>query len=151
MIRSQKCLPRARWVGRGIHWKGYLSLSLHNIGRTQAGWPVHSKGSIDITCLVAQPCLTLCDPMDCSLPASSAHGISQVRMLECVAVSYQGDLSKLGIQPTSPMLVGWFFTTWWMIHQGSLRNELAYYKTFCYNRRRQEKKLLVVDRKHPQT
>ena len=30
-----------------------------------------------------QLCLTLCDPMDCSLPGSSAHGILQARILEC--------------------------------------------------------------------
>ena len=33
-------------------------------------------------------CPTLCDPMDCSLPGSSAHGISQARILEWVAISY---------------------------------------------------------------
>ena len=32
--------------------------------------------------LVTQLCLTLCDPMDCSPPGSSAHGISQPRILE---------------------------------------------------------------------
>ena len=32
--------------------------------------------------LVAQSFLTLCDPMDCSPPASSVHGISQARILE---------------------------------------------------------------------
>jgi len=31
--------------------------------------------------LVAQACLTLCDPMDCSLPGSSVHGILQARSL----------------------------------------------------------------------
>ena len=31
---------------------------------------------------VAQLCLTLCDPMDCSLPGSSVHGIFQARVLE---------------------------------------------------------------------
>ena len=33
--------------------------------------------------LVAQLCPTLCDPMDCSLPDPSAHGISQARILGC--------------------------------------------------------------------
>ena len=38
---------------------------------------------------VVQPCpLTLCDPMDCSPPGSSVHGISQVRLLEWVAISF---------------------------------------------------------------
>ena len=32
--------------------------------------------------LVAQSCLTVCDPMDCSLPASSVYGILQARILE---------------------------------------------------------------------
>ena len=36
---------------------------------------------------VAQSCLTLCDPMDCSLPGSSVHGILQVRILEWTAIS----------------------------------------------------------------
>ena len=34
-----------------------------------------------------QSCLTLYDPMDCSLPGSSVHGISQARILEWVAMS----------------------------------------------------------------
>ena len=37
---------------------------------------------------VAQSCLTLCDPMDCSLPDSSVHGIFQARILEWVAISF---------------------------------------------------------------
>ena len=37
-------------------------------------------------CLVAKWCPALCDPMDCSPPASSIHGISQARILEWVAI-----------------------------------------------------------------
>ena len=37
--------------------------------------------------LVAQSCLTLCDPMDYSPPGSSVHGILQARVLEWVAIS----------------------------------------------------------------
>ena len=33
-------------------------------------------------------CPTLCDPMDCSLPGSSVHGILQERILEWVAISF---------------------------------------------------------------
>ena len=36
---------------------------------------------------VSQSCLTLCDPMDCSLPDSSVHGIFQARVLEWIAIS----------------------------------------------------------------
>ena len=37
---------------------------------------------------VAQLCLTLHDPMDCSLPGSSIHGIFQARVLEWVAIAF---------------------------------------------------------------
>ena len=39
-------------------------------------------------CLVAKSCSTLCDPVDCSLPGSFVHGISQTRVLEWVAISF---------------------------------------------------------------
>ena len=38
--------------------------------------------------LVAKSCLTLGDPMDCSLPGFSVHGISQARILEWIAISF---------------------------------------------------------------
>ena len=37
---------------------------------------------------VAQSCLTLSDPMDCSLPASSVHGIFQAGVLEWDAIAF---------------------------------------------------------------
>ena len=37
---------------------------------------------------VAQSCSTLCDPVDCSPPDSSIHGILQARILEWVAISF---------------------------------------------------------------
>ena len=37
---------------------------------------------------VGQSCPILCDPMDCSLPGSSVHGIFQARVLEWVAISF---------------------------------------------------------------
>ena len=38
----------------------------------------------------AQSCLTLCDPMDCSLPGSCVHGIFQARVLEWDAIAFSG-------------------------------------------------------------
>ena len=38
---------------------------------------------------VAQSCTTLCDPMDCSLPGSSIHGIFQARVLEWGAIAFR--------------------------------------------------------------
>ena len=48
-----------------------------------------------VCCLVAKSCPPLCDPMDCSPPGSSVHGISQARILEWVAISF-----STGIFPT---------------------------------------------------
>ena len=45
-----------------------------------------------------------CDPVDCSLPGSSIHGISQARVLEWVAISFFRGSSKPGIEPRSPAL-----------------------------------------------
>ena len=42
--------------------------------------------SCSVCVLVTQSCLTLCDPMGCSLPGSSVHGILQARILEWVAI-----------------------------------------------------------------
>ena len=52
---------------------------------------------MDKKLLVAQFCLTLCDPMDCSPPGSSVHGILQARILEGVAIpfKYKGKVSLL--------------------------------------------------------
>ena len=47
-------------------------------------------------CSVSQSCLTLCDPMNCSPPGSSVHGISQARILEWVAISFSGGSSRSG-------------------------------------------------------
>ena len=55
---------------RQEHWSGLLFPS-----------PIHESESE-----VAQSCLTVSDPMDCSLPGSSVHGIFQARVLEWGAI-----------------------------------------------------------------
>ena len=57
-------------------------------------------------CLVVQSCLTPCDPMDCSLPGSSVHGILQARILEWKAIPF---LSRISSQPMDQTHVS--FTT----------------------------------------
>ena len=49
--------------------------------------------------------------MDCSLPGSYVHEISQARILEWVAIFSSGDLPDPGIEPMSPALVDRLFTT----------------------------------------
>ena len=41
---------------------------------------------------VTRSYLTLSDPMDCSLPGSSIHGVFQARVLERVAIAFSGDI-----------------------------------------------------------
>ena len=43
---------------------------------------------INIACPVTKLCPSLCDPLDCSLPGSSAPGIFLVRILEWVAITF---------------------------------------------------------------
>ena len=65
-------------------------------------------------CCVLKSCLTLCDPMDCSLPGSSVHGVLQAEILEWIAMPS----ARRSSQPRdrtqslpSPALAGGFFTT----------------------------------------
>ena len=60
---------------------------------------------------LSHSCPTLYDPMDCSPPNASVHGIFQVGILERVAISFSRDLPDPGIKPTSPALAGGFLTT----------------------------------------
>ena len=45
-------------------------------------------------CLVTESCLTLCNPMDCRLPGSSVHGISQAGILEWFGISFSRGSSQ---------------------------------------------------------
>ena len=60
--------------------------------------------------LVAQSCPTLCDPMDCSPPGSSVHGILQARMLEWVAAPFSRGSSQPRGQTWIFCIAGRFFT-----------------------------------------
>ena len=59
---------------------------------------------------VAQPCPTLCDPIDCSLPGSSVHGIFQARVLEWVAISFSRGSSRPRDWTRVSRIVGRCFT-----------------------------------------
>ena len=64
----------------------------------------------------AQLCLTVCDFMDCNLPGSSVHRISQARTLEWVAISRESSQTRdQTMSLGSPTWAGKFFapgTTW---------------------------------------
>ena len=54
--------------------------------------------------LVTQSCLTLSDPMNCSLPDSPVHRIFQARIQSGLPLLSPGDLPDPGIEPGSPTL-----------------------------------------------
>ena len=60
-----------------------------------------------------QSCLSLCDPMDYSLPGSSVHGILQAaRTLEWIAIPFSRGSSQPRDQTQVSCIAGRFFTIW---------------------------------------
>ena len=58
-----------------------------------------------------QSCPTVCDPMDCSPPGSSVHGIFRARILEWVAISFSRGFSRPRDRTCVCCTAGNFFTT----------------------------------------
>ena len=61
---------------------------------------------------VALSCLTLCNPLDCSPPGFSVHGIFQARILEWGAISFSRRSSRLRDWTWVSRIVGRCFTIW---------------------------------------
>ena len=87
-------LPRALCSGLGVNIGTWWGEHKHSVCDT---WSLVSSASISAVHVHAQLCPTLCDPMDCSPPGSSVHGIFQARILEWVPIAYSGDLPDPGI------------------------------------------------------
>ena len=68
-------------------------------------WLERSCRALESESEVAHSCLTLSDPMDCSLPGSSVHGIFQARVLEHVTISFSTLRCLLLKQKTSQMVI----------------------------------------------
>ena len=66
--------------------------------------------SAQVKVKAAQLCPTLCDPMDCSLPGSSVHGILQASILEWVTISFSRGSSRSRDQTQVSRIAGRFFT-----------------------------------------
>ena len=62
-------------------------LKLKKVGKTTRLFWYESESENE----VAQSCPTLCDPMDCSPPGFSIHGILQARILEWIAIPFSRD------------------------------------------------------------
>ena len=99
----------SNWTELNSFLYGPALTSIHNY------WKNHSFAHLISHCACAkllQSCLILCDPLDCSLPGSSVHGILQRWILEWVAISSSRGSSWPRDQTLmSPALAGGFFTT----------------------------------------
>ena len=76
---------------------------------------------------VAQSCPTLSDPMDCSLPGSSVHGIFQARVLEWGAIAFSGNHAKM-LKCFDPLHQIWF---WLLSYFRSLTWSSSTLATWC--------------------
>ena len=65
-----------------------------------------------LTVLVAQSCLTPCDPMDCRPPGSSVHGILQAGILEWIAIPFSRGSSQPRDRTWVSCIAGGFFSIW---------------------------------------
>ena len=74
---------------------------------------------------VTQSCPTLCDPMDCSLPHSSVHGIFQARVLEWVAISFSRGSSRPRDRTGVSRVVSRHYTVW------ATREVLTLWRGYC--------------------
>ena len=79
-------------------------------------------------CVHAQSCPTLCHPVDCSMPGSSAHGIFQARILEWVAISFSRGIFLT--QGSNPGLSHCRQMLYRLSHQGSNSKK---YSLFIWN------------------
>ena len=86
---------------------------------------LHNECYVKVKVLVTQLCPTLCNPIYCSLPSSSVHGILQARYWSGLPFPSPGDLPDPGIDPWSPALQADFFTIWVIREARVLWNLLA--------------------------
>ena len=61
---------------------------------------------------VGQSCLTLCDPMNCTLPGSSVHGVLQARILEWVVIPFSRGSYQSRDGTWVSHIASRFFTIW---------------------------------------
>ena len=107
------CSPRSRYWQIWFPVKACLSGHFLAVS-PKGGGDIRTRKSSPVSLYVevAQSCPTLCDPMDCSLPGSSVHGILRARILEWVAMPS----SRESFQPRDwtwvSCIEGRLFTIW---------------------------------------
>ena len=113
-ILSLKWFPRASPSPSGLYWPAYhLGCIRPHVLKKKKKKICQTAVSISSVCvcvLVAQSCRILCNPMDCSQPGSSIHGILQARILEWVAICFSRRYSWPRDGTRVSHAVGIFFT-----------------------------------------
>ena len=106
----------ATWFKELTHWKrceAWKDSGQGEKGKIEEemiGWHHWLNGHSESE--VTQSCPTLCDPMDCSLPGFSLHGIFQARVLEWVAISFSSGSSWPRDRTQVSCIAGSHFTLW---------------------------------------
>ena len=102
------CPPPGDLLGLGMEPVSLASAGeFFTTSATWAGQYMTSKGKESE---VAQSCPTLCDPVDCSPPGSSIHGILQARILDWVAISFSRGSSRPRDRTQVSCIAGRFFS-----------------------------------------
>ena len=114
ILSDMKC----RFLKEIVLWKRiylYIHICMCVFIDTYVYTHVYTQMYTHVCVLITQSCLTLCDPMNCSPPGSSVHGISQARKLELAAISFSRGSSWPRDQIHVSFIDSWIlyhWTTW---------------------------------------
>ena len=153
MSNSSNCLFFQTYLFKDIERQKWYLFIKQRAGvwqpwKTDAMFPSKVEGRCTCVCvLVAQPCLTLGNPMDCSLPDFSIHGIFHARILEWVAISFSSRCASCHFKrfrfPISLVFLSWnttlcvyrcsmtLFTVFCELGFGQLAQENAVNSDWC--------------------
>ena len=106
-FNTQK-LPSGTWLSTRHATNPSFSVLICKMVMT----PFPEVNEIMRTCSVAQSCLALCNPRDCSPPGFSVHGILQARILEWIAIPFSRGSSRPRDWTLVSRIAGRFFTKW---------------------------------------
>ena len=106
-----------------MHTKVEVEVSIHTHAHESESVDLYTHTKVKVKVLicthshkseseVAQSCLTLCDPVDCSPPGSFIHGILQARILEWVATSFSRGSSRPRDRTQVSCIAGRHFNLW---------------------------------------
>ena len=140
-----------------VHWRGWLHsmieeglwtlLFLLEEGENKLAGPYPLSAIVPLwtgCCCIAQSCLTLCDPTDCSPPGSSVHGILQARTLEWVSIPFSRGSSWPRDQTGVSCIGRWIL--YHLSHQGnkSRNSSCATYRCRIQKSSRKDHSLLWI-------